>query len=169
MLRVLGFSQYTSLPARAAIIEAVACQFGPVAISTASMSSRSSSSRKSDVGRAIGVAVLVIDDLLDRRAPIRLGVGDGDELHVGLGQKAAEHIGASIPQPDAADDDPITGGDGSVPTQRLWRERTSARPTRRRPRLPRRETFAGKRSDSSEIAWKSPSNYAEASKRSAKQ
>ena len=47
MFFVQGFSQYMSLPARAAMIAAVACQFGPVAISTASMSSRASSSRKS--------------------------------------------------------------------------------------------------------------------------
>ena len=44
---VTGFSQYISLPALAAFIAIVACQFGPVAISTASMSGRSSSSRKS--------------------------------------------------------------------------------------------------------------------------
>jgi hypothetical protein len=68
-----------------------------------------------DVRRAIGVAVLVVDNLLDRRPPIRLGVGDGDKLHVGFGQEAAEHIGASISQPESADDDPITGRDGSVP------------------------------------------------------
>ena len=47
MFFVHGFSQYMSLPARAAVIAAVACQFGPVAISTASMSLRSSSSRMS--------------------------------------------------------------------------------------------------------------------------
>ncbi len=47
MFFVQGFSQYTSLPALAARIAAVACQFGPVAISTASMSLRASSSRRS--------------------------------------------------------------------------------------------------------------------------
>ena len=47
MFFVQGFSQYMSLPALAAFMAAVACQFGPVAISTASISLRSSSSRKS--------------------------------------------------------------------------------------------------------------------------
>ena len=47
MFFVHGFSQYTSLPALIARIAAVACQFGPVAISTASMSLRANSSRRS--------------------------------------------------------------------------------------------------------------------------
>ena len=47
MFFVQGFSQYTSLPALAARIAAVACQFGPVAISTASMSGRASRSCRS--------------------------------------------------------------------------------------------------------------------------
>ena len=47
MFFVQGFSQYTSLPLRAARIAAVACQFGPVAINTASMSLRASNSRRS--------------------------------------------------------------------------------------------------------------------------
>ena len=47
MFLVQGFSQYISLPALAAFIAIVACQLGPVAISTASISLRSSSSRKS--------------------------------------------------------------------------------------------------------------------------
>ena len=47
MVFVQGFSQYTSLPARAAYIESIAWLLEPVVMSTASRSSRASSSRKS--------------------------------------------------------------------------------------------------------------------------
>ncbi len=47
IVRPQGFSQYTSLPASAAMIDAGPCQRSPVATTTASMSGRARSSRKS--------------------------------------------------------------------------------------------------------------------------
>ena len=117
MFFVQGFSQYMSLPALAAFIAAVACQFGPVAISTASISLRSSSSRKSRYMSQFSLPYFSIGDLLDRRAAGRLHVADGDELHVLLLQEAAEVVGAAVADADAAEHDPLAGGDGAVPAE----------------------------------------------------
>ncbi len=47
IVRVMGFSHQTSLPASAAATEMSACQWGGVAMWTMSMSGRASTSRKS--------------------------------------------------------------------------------------------------------------------------
>ena len=103
MFFVQGFSQYMSLPALAAYIAAVACQFGPVAISTASMSLRSSSSRKSRYMSQSWLPYLLVGHFLDGVAAGFLDVADGDELHVLLLQEAAEVVGSAVADADAAD------------------------------------------------------------------
>ena len=93
---------------------AVACQFGPVAISTASISLRSSSSRKSRYMSQLLIAVLLIGHLLDGHAAGLLHIADGGELHVFLLQEAAEVVRAAVADADAADDDPLAGRRGAV-------------------------------------------------------
>ena len=117
MFFVQGFSQYMSLPALAALIAAVACQFGPVAISTASISLRSSSSRKSRIHAAVLVAVFFIDHFLDGDAASLLDVAHRHELHVLLLEEAAQVVGSPVADADSAHHDPLAGGDRAVPAQ----------------------------------------------------
>ena len=102
MFFVHGFSQYMSLPALAAFIAAVACQFGPVAISTASISSRVEQLAKVAIPFAILIAVLFVGHLLDRIAALCLHIADGHELHVLLLQEAAQVVRAAVADADAA-------------------------------------------------------------------
>ena len=114
MFLVQGFSQYMSLPARAALTAAVQCQFGPVAIRTASMSLRSSSSRKSRYIAQFVIAVLLVDFFLDGDAAFFFDVADGDELDVLLLQEAAEVVSSPVPDADSAHHDPLAGSDCAV-------------------------------------------------------
>ena len=80
----------------AAYIAAVACQFGPVAISTASMSSRASSSRKSRYVAQSWLPYLASTIFLTGVAARGLHVADGHELHVRL--LAGSSPGRSVPR-----------------------------------------------------------------------
>jgi len=54
------------------------------------------------IRRAVLIAVLLIGHFLDGRAACRLDVGNGDELHVRLLQKAPEVVAAPVSDADAA-------------------------------------------------------------------
>ena len=60
------------------------------------------------------IAVQFVDPLLDGDAAGFLDVADGGELHVLLLQEAAQVVRAAVADADAADDDPLAGGDGAV-------------------------------------------------------
>ena len=91
-------------------IEAVACQFGPVAISTASMSLRASSSRKSRYVAQSWLPYLASAIFLTASRRDGLHVGNGHEPHVRLLQEAPQDVGAAAADADAAQDDPLAGG-----------------------------------------------------------
>ena len=63
---------------------------------------------------AVLVAILGIGNFLDGNSTGFFHIADGDELNVFLFQKTAEVICSSIPDPDPADDNALTGGGGSV-------------------------------------------------------
>ncbi len=96
---------------------AVACQFGPVAISTASMSLRASSSRRSRYMAQSWLPYFVIGLLLDGLAACGLHVANGDELHVRFFQETAQVVGAAVADADGAQDDAFAGGNAAVPAQ----------------------------------------------------
>jgi len=99
----------------------VACQFGPVAINTASMSAARQQLAQIMVGSAGGIAVLFIGHLLDGLAACGLHVADGHKLHIGLWQKATQVVGSPIADADTAHDDPLhSQADGRWRRGRPW-------------------------------------------------
>ena len=57
---------------------------------------------------AVGGAMVLVDDPLDRSATVFLDVADGDELHVGLLEKTAEVVFTPAADADATDANPLT-------------------------------------------------------------
>ena len=107
-----------SLPARAAVIEAIVCQRSPVAINTASMSSRAQDVEHVPIDHAVAGAVMAVDHLLHLLASRQLAVGDGHELRHRKLEKLAEHVAPAIPQADSAHDNPLAGSNRSVGPER---------------------------------------------------
>ena len=93
----------------------MACQLGPVAISTASMSPRASNSRRSRYVAQSWLPYLVSALLLDGFPPRGLDIANGHEVHVGLLQETAQIVGAPAADADAAQHDAVAGGDAAVP------------------------------------------------------
>jgi hypothetical protein len=94
MLRLRGFSQQTSLPAFAARIDMIACQWSGVEIMTASMSLSASRSRKFAVCRAsfpspVGAAspVVIFNEGLGACEAPRVDVAHGRDLRAGSARK----------------------------------------------------------------------------------
>ena len=117
MFFVQGFSQYMSLPALAALMAAVACQFGSGGDQHGIDILAVEQFAKVAIAIAVFVAILLIDHGFDRIAAGRFDVADGDELDVFLFQEAAEVVGSSIADADAAQHDSLAGGDRAVEAQ----------------------------------------------------
>ena len=67
---------------------------------------------------AIVGAVLLIDHFLDQRTASFFHVAHGGEPNVALLQETTEVVQPPVPDADTADNDPLTGSNGTVQTQR---------------------------------------------------
>jgi hypothetical protein len=69
------------------------------------------------VGGAVGIVVLVVHHLPGAIQVVGADVADGDELDVGLGQEAGQVVAAAVADADAAEHDPLAGGNRAVLAQ----------------------------------------------------
>ena len=135
MFFVQGFSQYTSLPALAARIAAVACQFGPVAISTASMSLRASSSRKSRYVAQSWLPYFASAIFLTASRRAAFTSQTATNRTSGSLQEAAQVVAAAVADADAAQRRSARWAARRRPCPARRRESPAARPAPRRPAI----------------------------------
>jgi len=69
------------------------------------------------VGRTIGVAVFVIDELLRPVPMVAVDIADGDDLDLIASEEAAHDTRAPAAYTDAAMHDPVARRDAAVSTQ----------------------------------------------------